>query len=257
MTANQFYVPVIAAGPSRMVLRGGEHRHLAKAARVRAGEEIWLFDGRGRRCLARVEKVGEDSTEVAILWLEEPESPGPRLALAQCLIEARKLETVLEKAAEIGCSEFIPVTSARSYRPPGEREDRKLDRWRRIAREAAKQCKARLVTEVHAPRPLDRLLREPGADRKLFLSEHGGRPLKEILAAAPAAPDAERGAPAPAAGPPPSILLLVGPKGGWTEGEERKIREAGFEPASLGRRILRAETAAVAGAAMIAHFWTD
>lgn len=247
MTANQFYVPAIAAGPSRMVLRGGEHRHLARAARVRAGEEIWLFDGRGRRCLAQVEAVGEDSTEVAILWMEEPEAPGPRLSLAQCLIEARKLETVLEKAAEIGCSDFIPVTSARSYRPPREREDRKLERWRRIAREAAKQCKARLVTEVHAPRPLDRLLREPGADRKLFLSEHGGRPLKEILPAAPA----------PAGGPPPSVLLLVGPKGGWTEGEERKIREAGFEPASLGRRILRAETAAVAGAAMIAHFWTD
>lgn len=258
MTANQFYVPVIAGGPSRMVLRGGEHRHLAKAARVRAGEEIWLFDGRGRRCLARVEAVGEDSTEVAILWLEEPEAPAPRLALAQCLIEARKLETVLEKAAEIGCSDFIPVTSARSYRPPREREDRKLERWRRIAREAAKQCKARLVTEVHAPRPLDRLLREPGAERKLFLSEHGGRPLKEILAAAPAAPGPKPREPGTAAGGlPPSILLLVGPKGGWTEGEERKIREAGFEPASLGQRILRAETAAVAGAAMIAHFWTE
>jgi len=173
--------------------------------------------------------------------LERPEAAGLRLALAQCLIEDRKLESVIEKAAEIGFADFIPVTSARSPRPPREREDRRLERWRRIVREAARQCQARLVTEVHPLRPLGRLLRQPGADRKIYLSEHGGRPLKRILAGKP----------------PASALLLVGPKGGWTEGEERKIREAGFEPASLGRRILRAETAAVAGAAMIAHFWTD
>lgn len=247
MTANQFYVPVLAGDASRIVLVGDEHRHLAKAARVRAGDDIWLFDGRGRRCLARVEAVGTDRTEAVVLRMEEPEAPGTRLALAQCLMEARKLETVLEKAAEIGCSDFMPVTSVRSLRPPREREDRKLERWRRIAREAAKQCKASLVTEVHAPRSLGDLLADPGAERRLFLSEHGGRPLREILAAGPAA----------AGGAPASVLLLVGPKGGWTGGEERKIREAGFEAASLGRRILRAETAAVAGAAMIAHFWVD
>lgn len=165
------------------------------------------------------------------------------LALAQSLMEGQRFETVIEKAAEIGCSDFIPVTSARSCRPPREREDRRLERWRRIAREAAKQCQAPLVTEIHAPRPLGRLLGESGPGRKIFLSEHGGRLLKDILAGKP--------------GPAVPVLLLVGPKGGWTEGEERKIREAGFEAASLGRRILRAETAAVAGAAMIAHFWTE
>lgn len=239
MTANQFFVPVIAENASRLVLGGEEHRHLARAARVRPGDEVWLFDGRGRRCLARVEAVGEDRTEAAVLRMEEPESPGPRLVLAQGLVEARKLETILEKAAEIGCADFIPVVTARSLRPPREREDRKLERWRRIAREAAKQCKARLVTGVHPSRPLGELLRHPGAERRLFLSEHGGRPFKEILA--------ERA--------PASALLLVGPKGGWTEGEEAKIREAGFEAVSLGRRVLRSETAAVAGAAMMAHFW--
>lgn len=245
MTANQFYVPVIAADASRIVLRGAEHRHLAKAARVRPGDRIWLFDGRGGRCLALVEAVGEDRTEAVVLRLEKPEAPGLRLILAQGLVEARTLEAILEKAAEIGCSDFVPVVTARSLRPARDREDRKLERWRRIAREAAKQCKARLVTGVHAPRPLGELLREPGADRRLFLSERGGRPLKEVLAAGPPAADDV----------PAAVLLLVGPTGGWTEGEETLIRQAGFEALSLGRRILRAETAAVAGAAMIAHFW--
>ena len=86
-----------------------------------------------------------------------------------------------------------------------------------------------------------------GADLRLFLSEHGGRPLKDIVT--PGARGAAR--------PPASVLLLVGPKGGWTDGEEAELRAAGFEAVSLGRRVLRAETAAVAGAAMIAHFWNE
>lgn len=247
MTANQFYVPLIAEGAERIVLQGEEHRHLARAARVRPGEEIWLFDGRGRRCRARVEKVTGDRTDVLVLGTEEPEDLRTKIALAACLVESKKLETILEKAAELGCSDFIPVISVRSLRASGERTDRKLERWRRIAREAAKQCKSRLLTEVHPPRSLKELLRDPGAEWRLFLSEHGGRPLKDILTAP--VPKAE--------GAPARVLLLVGPKGGWTAGEERDIRQAGFEAVSLGRRILRAETAALAGMAMIAHFWNE
>ena len=247
MTANQFFVPLIADGAERISLGGDEHRHLARAARVRAGEEIWLFDGRGRRCRARVEKVTGDRTDVVVLETEEPESPRTRIALAACLVESKKLETILEKAVELGCADFIPVVSARSLRASGERTDRKRERWRRIAREAAKQCKARLLTEVHPPRPLKDVLGDPGAERRLFLSEHGGRPLKDILTASAAQKE----------GPPARVLLLVGPKGGWTAGEEREIRQAGFEAVSLGRRILRAETAALAATAMIAHFWNE
>ena len=247
MTANQFYVPLIAAGADRIVLEGDEHRHLARAARIRVGEEVWLIDGSGRRCLARVERIGRESAEVVVLKMDEPEAPRTRVALAQGLMEAKKLETVLEKAAELGCRDFIPVISARSLKASGERADKKLERWKRIAREAAKQCKAPLLTDVHAPRPLGELLGSPGAEERLFLSEHGGRPLRDILAARTG----------PGARPPASVVLLVGPKGGWTEGEERAIRQAGFEAVSLGRRILRAETAALAGAAMIVHFWNE
>lgn len=247
MTANQFYVPCIAKDAVRIVLQGEEHRHLAKAARVRPGEEVWLFDAGGRRSLARVEAVEKDRAELAVLRTEEPEPARTAVALAQCLVEAKTLETILEKAAELGCSDFIPIVSARSLKTSEERSDRKLERWRRIAREAAKQCKGRLVTEVHAPLALKDLLREKAAGIRLFLSEHGGRPLRDIIT----------GPGVPAGGPAGSVILLVGPKGGWTEGEERDIRQAGFTAVSLGRRILRAETAAVAGAAMIVHFWNE
>jgi 16S rRNA (uracil1498-N3)-methyltransferase len=243
VTANQFFVPAIAGGAARLVLEGDEHRHLARSARVRAGDEIWLFDGSGRRALARVEKVAADRTEVAVLRTEEPvDGPRTRIILAQGLVEAKKLEFVLEKAAELGCAAFVPVASARSLKAAGERADRKLERWRRIAREAAKQCKSRLLTEVHPPRRLADVIAAPGADRRLVLSEHGGRALREIVT---------DGA------PPASAVLLVGPTGGWTAGEEAALRAAGFEAVSLGARVLRAETAAVAGAAMLAHFWNE
>jgi len=243
VTANQFYVPRIATDGSRIVLEGAEHRHLAKAARVRAGELVRLFDARGGRCLARVDEVGEERSELSVLELEDPETMRTGVVLAVCLIEARKLETVIEKAAELGCADFIPVVSARSLRPPAERSDRKLERWRRIVREAVKQCKGGRMTAVHPPRTLKAFLQEPPDGLRLFLSEHGGRPLKEVLAG-------PRGRT-----PPPSVTLLVGPKGGWTEGEETGLRQAGFEAVSLGQRILRAETAAVAAAAMAVHFW--
>jgi len=247
VTANQFFVPLIAKDAARIALQGEEHRHLAKAARVRAGEDVWLFDAVGRRCLARVERVGEDRTDLAVMRMEELEAPRTKVVLAQCLIEAKKLEMILEKASELGCSDFIPIVSARSLRASEERSGRKLDRWRRIAREAAKQCKGRLVTEVHPPRPLKDFLREPGAGPRLFLSEHGGHPLRDIVT----------GPGAPAGGPPASAVLLVGPTGGWTEGEEKDIRLAGFIAVSLGRRILKAETAALAGAFLIVHFWNE
>jgi 16S rRNA (uracil1498-N3)-methyltransferase len=241
VTANQFFVPRLAEGVSRIVLEGEEHRHLAKAARVRPGETVWLFDGSGRRFLARVETVGEERTSLAVLKAEEPETPRTRVMLAACLVEARKFDAILEKASELGCSDVLPVESARSLKAPGERAEKKLERWRRIAREAAKQCKSRFLTEVHPPRPLRDLLREPPAERRIFLSEHGGRPLRDVVA--DAGPDA--------------VVLLVGPTGGWTEGEERDIRRAGFEAASLGRRILKSETAALAGTFLIVHHWSD
>ncbi len=247
MTANQFYVLLIPEGADRIVLDGDEHLHLAKAARVRAGDVVRLFDARGGRCRARVEAVGEDRTELAVLEVEEPETARTELVLAPCLIEAKKLETVLEKAAELGCSDFFPVVSARSLEFPAERSGRKLDRWKRIAREAVKQSKGGRTTAVHPPRTLKDFLREPPAGLKLFLSEHGGRPLRTIVAGG-----------VPEGPPPPArAVLLVGPKGGWTEGEEKDIRRAGFEAVTLGRRILRAETAALAAAAMIVHFWNE
>jgi 16S rRNA (uracil1498-N3)-methyltransferase len=247
LTANQFYVPRIERGASRVVIRGEEHRHLAKAARVGKDETVWLFDAGGDRFLARVDSVEKDRTVLQILEPAVPEESRLRLTLAQALVPAKKLEFILEKAAELGISGFLPVETVRSLRSPDGRSGRKTERWARIAREATKQCKGILAPMVYPPLRLKDALRNPGEGLRLFLSEHAGKPLKAILA--------EPGTCGRQV--PEAVIVFVGPVGGWTESEEKSFREAGFEAVSLGRRILKSETAALAAVAMILHFWNE
>ncbi len=244
MTANQFYVSRLEENGRRAVVEGAEHHHMAHVARVKPGDTVWLFDAAGGRYLARVETIGAGRTELAVIRREEAGALGTRFVLAQALVPAKKMEFILEKAAEVGFTEFQPLATARSLKPAADRSERKVDRWRRIALEAVKQSKGRGLPEVHAPVELETFVRREEAGIKIVLSEHGGTPLRFLL------PDCRTEAPAPEA-----IVLCVGPVGGWTDGEERLFREAGYQAASLGRRILKSETAALAAAAMIVHFW--
>ena len=245
MTSNQFYVPRIDRDGARVSLDGAEHRHLAKSARVRKGDEVWLFDDAGTRCRARVESVGRDRTSLLVLEFAAAPEPRLKLVLVQALVPAKRMEFILEKGSELGVSEFVPVESARSLKSPEERAERKTGRWERIAREAVKQSKGAAPPTVHPARRLREVLAGPAGGVRVVLSEHGGRPLRELLLEFSAA----------GAAPPSSVELYVGPVGGWTEAEERGFREAGCLPASLGARVLKSETAALAAAAMIAHFW--
>jgi 16S rRNA (uracil1498-N3)-methyltransferase len=245
LTLNQFYVSRIDDSASRIILDGAEHHHLAKSARVRKGETVWLFDEKGHRVLARVESVDKDRTALEVLERAAPEEAGMKLVLAQALVPAGKMDFILEKASEFGISDFIPVETARSLKTPEERYGRKAERWARIARETTKQSKGTAVPVVHPPLRLKQFLNARGQGLRIFLSEHGGRPLRDLLL------DHERsGRPSP-----PAVMVFIGPVGGWTEGEERDFRESGCEAVSLGRRILKSETAAVAAVAMISHFW--
>ncbi len=248
MTSNQFYCPRIDGQASHVVLEGAEHHHLARVVRVGAGETVWIFDAQGHRYRALVETVEKDRAVLRLVEREPEEEAGVKLVLVQALIPARKLELILEKASEFGISEFIPVETVRSLKSPGDgRSGRKVERWTRIAREATKQSKGASVPRVCDTRALKSLLQEPGRGLRIFLSERGGKPLRILLS--------ERGE---AAGSRPSpVTVFVGPEGGWTEGEEESFRGAGCEPVSLGRRVLKAETAAVAAVAIISHFWKE
>jgi 16S rRNA (uracil1498-N3)-methyltransferase len=243
LTANQFFTAPIGADVTRVRLGREEHRHLARSARNRPGDCVWLFDGGGTRYYARVEKVGRESTELRIIRREEDRTAKTGLVLAQALVAAKKMEFILQKAAELGFTGFQPLETARSLRAPAERSDRKRERWARIVREAAKQSKGATTMAVHPVLGLKAFLAaaEGGAE-KILLSEYGGRPFRDLLT--------ER-----RDGPSRPVVVCVGPEGGWTRAEDRLLRESGFTAVSLGSRILKVETAALAAAAMVVHFW--
>jgi 16S rRNA (uracil1498-N3)-methyltransferase len=247
LTSNQFYVPKVEPGASSVFLEGSEHRHLAKAARVRAGDTIWLFDDEGTRYRARVESVSAERTELRVMERTEPEGPRVRLSLVQALLPARQMEWTLQKIAELGFSEFIPVETERSIRSPRDRSGRKVERWSKIAREAVKQSKGAAVPRVREAASLREFLVGPRRGLWLFLNERGGTLLREILTSPEYAGDLV----------PTEVVFCVGPEGGWSDDEVERFLAAGFEPVSLGTRVLKAETAAIAAAAMFAHFWNE
>lgn len=218
---------------------------MAKAARVRAGDLVWLFDGRGQRAQARVESVGEDRTELSVLSFEEGRPFGLRLVLGVGLLEGKVMDFVVEKAAELGCAGIVPLITLRSLRLPAERTAAKVERWARIVREAVKQSKGRELMTVEPPRSFKAFLKEPPDGARFFFSEHGGRPMKDVLS----------GARDPRSRGQARVVLVVGPKGGWAAAEEGSLREAGFEALSLGEKVLKAETAAVVAAGAFLHFW--
>lgn len=240
MTANQFFVRAGGRRGQIVTLEDGEHRHLARAARVRAGEEVRLFDAEGRRYRARVESIGDHQSELRILAVEDARDAAFQPVLAQALVPSRIMDDIIQKAIELGAARVIPLVTARSLRP--EAAAGKTERWLRVARAAVKQSKGERLPRIDPPAELMEFLAAAAAGPRFILSEHGGAPLGPLLAASPR----------PAEG---TATVVVGPAGGWTEEEVAAFRAAGFIAVSLGPRVLRTETAAVTAVALVSHFW--
>lgn len=246
MTSNRFYISQINPLASYVSLEGEEHHHLSRVSRIQPKQEIWLFDSSGRSYLARVEEVEKEKTKLLILEEKSGEKANTEIILAQSLVKSKNMEFIIQKSAELGVTRFIPVMASRSVVKVDEKIEKKLGRWARIAREAVKQSGNPWIPYISPPIGLKKLIKENQAELKLFLSENRGKYLREILT---------RNGKSPRQSPPSSILILIGPEGGWTREEKEYILDNGFEAVSLGRNILRTETAAICSLALISHFW--
>jgi len=244
LTSKQFFIERIDPSGPRVWLEGAEHHHLARVARIRPGREIWIFDRSGARYLAEVESVGKDRSRLRILGPSAAEERGVALTLGQALIKPANMDLVVHKAAELGVRLFVPVISDRSQGGLAESGAKKIERWNKIALEAAKQSRRGAPTTIGPLTPLRDFASGRTEGRRLYLSENGGRLLGEVLSS-PAGSD-----PGPA-----SAALLTGPEGGWADSEEACLKDAGFTAVSLGRTVLKAETATIVAVGMIAHFW--
>lgn len=220
-------------GPS-VTLQGEAHRYLARVLRLQSGDAVDLFDGRGLEVGATVMRVGPRDMTLALGERRSMRIPeAPPVTLLQGLPRAERMDLIIQKATELGAARVVPVRTARS----AAGQQARLDRWERIAREAARQCGR---AELMVIAPLLSLAEAVGG-----LTSGGTRlvPWEE----APGAPALHALVPTH----PIAMAILIGPEGGLTREEVALATAAGFQVATLGPRILRTETAAIAALAAI------
>jgi 16S rRNA (uracil1498-N3)-methyltransferase len=223
---RRFYCPDLCQGAN--VLAGSEAHHALHVVRLREGEEVELFDGKGRSAQGCVESCRRSEMEIHVS--SEPEKsppPKPRLELAFAVPKGKRLDWLLEKACELGTTRLVPIRFSRSVAGGPGPGGSKRDRWEATCISAAKQCRSSWLCQIEQETPLETYLEQ--ADGAGIFGCPEGAPLARSL---------DRTA--------SKICLLIGPEGGLTRDEESLVRNRGFVPASLGSYILRTETAALA-----------
>lgn len=212
---------------AELVLDEGQSRYLAAVMRQAVGDEVLLFNGRHGEWRARITAVGKRAVSLALLAQARPQAVGPDLDLVVALVKRARLETIVEKAAELGARRIRPIVTART-----NADHTRVDRLQAIAAEAAEQTGRLDVPQVFEPVKLERLVADWPAGRRLLFCDEAGdaRPVTKAVADGDGAP----------------WSILIGPEGGFSPAERETLRALPYAtPASLGPRILRADTAAI------------
>jgi 16S rRNA (uracil1498-N3)-methyltransferase len=236
MRLTRIYTPEPLQAPGRATLHGTGASHVARVLRLRVGDAVVLFNGDGWEYAGRIAALPAGQVEVELLARDAgaPESP-LSLTLMQGVARGERMDLVVQKATELGVAQIVPVLTARSVvRLDRRQAERKLEHWRAVAVSACEQSGRARLPVIEAPAALDEaLLRVPGDGCRVTLSPGAGTPLTALAAGTT------------------SVTLLIGPEGGLTDAEVGIATGAGFEPRSLGPRILRTETAALAALAVL------
>jgi 16S rRNA (uracil1498-N3)-methyltransferase len=239
MARRRFFVREVRNG--RAEIEGEEAHHLVRVLRVEAGQRYEISDG-STAYLAEVAEARKSRVTFDVGERLERAPHPVRLVVAAGLIKFDHFEWMLEKCTELGVERFVPVACARTEKGLDRAVPARMTRWERILLEASQQSRRdKLPTLDDAVRFADAVALP--ADQRFFLDEAGAPPLLATL------PEPERRMATD------EVLLLVGPEGGWIDDERGLAARAQWTPASLGRQILRAETAAMAAAAIVSAAW--
>lgn len=237
---KRLLVASVAEGPR--VLRDDAYHHLARVLRVRVGDELTIFDGSGREAEARVTRIWPTEILLQVGAVRSAAVAPVAVTLVVCLMKGDKMDWVVQKATELGCARLVPAASAHAVvKLGGERGAGRLQRWQKIAGEAARQCGRADVPEITEIRDIAGALAQGPGWRVLFDERARGVSLRRVL------PDAR----------PAEITVAVGPEGGFAPEEVVIAERAGYVVSGLGPRILRAETAALVALAVIGYALGD
>ena len=218
-----------------------EARHLRDVLRLKAGDEVYVFDGRGREFRCSIVNMSRHAAELHIESEVEPAKPESQLELNLCvaLLKGEKFDLVVQKATELGVTKVTPLITRYADIHLRDESDsaKRVGRWQRIALEAAKQSGRAFVPEISAPVTFESVAVE---GLGVMFSERSGEPLASLIEPAQTA-----------------VTALVGSEGGWSDEEIESVRARNFHVITLGGRILRAETAAITVTALLQHMFGD
>jgi 16S rRNA (uracil1498-N3)-methyltransferase len=240
MARRRFFVESVRAG--RAELSGEAAQHLRRVLRAEPGQRFEISDNQSVY-LAEIEGFQRDLVLFRLLARIETEPPPLRLILLAALIKFDRFEWLVEKATELGVEAIVPVEAERSEKGLDRAAGKRLERWRRIALESSQQARRARLPQITVSTSFAQALQTPAAGRYFLEEERGAPPLLSVL------PEAVGRSPAD------TVCLLVGPEGGWVDEERRAAAAGGWQAASLGPQILRAETAAIAALAILTAAW--
>ena len=219
------------------VITGEDAKHIGTVLRMKAGDLAVLCGGDGEDCLCRITAVNKDSVELKVLDRQRNEAEASVfVTLYQCMPKGDKMDFIVQKATELGVGRIVPVLSKRCVSRPDEKSFvKKIQRWQKIAEEAAKQCGRGKVPEIWEQRDFKDAVKEYSQDKTgILFYECGGAQLSEIVG-----------------GNTKDIVIFVGSEGGFEAEEAALAQEHGIAAATLGKRILRCETAPLAALAVL------
>lgn len=216
----------------KIILDGESARHIAKSLRMRVGDVICVTDGGGEDYGCQIEEIKKDEVVLKVCYKQVCESePSCKVTIYQGVPKSTKLEDIIQKCVELGVTEIVPTLTKRCVsRPDDKSAGKKNVRYQKIALEAAQQSGRGIVPKIENMKTLKQALAEDESEVKIVFFEGGGKKLTDII-------DKNT----------KSVSIFIGPEGGFEEAEVEQIESAGGVRATFGKRILRTQTAPVAG----------
>jgi 16S rRNA (uracil1498-N3)-methyltransferase len=244
---RRFFVDEIKDEEPWITITGSEARHITKVLRMSPGDRLILMDQQGKRCRARIESVSVREVRVFLeAPLPAPPAPPVEISLCQALLKSNAMDYMVQKASELGVASILPFQTPRTVvKVTRDGSGARLRHWREIARNAAKQSDKDRPARIAAATSFGELItrfKEEEALRVILWENEEARDLKDLLRSTEN---------------PGRVIAVIGPEGGFSEEEVSFARSAGFLSVSLGARILRAETAAIALAVVVQYEWGD
>jgi 16S rRNA (uracil1498-N3)-methyltransferase len=244
---HRFFAPALDPGDEIVALPRDEADHLTRVLRLGAGDAVTVFDGRGHEFLARVAgRIGRDVRLQLLSRVDPVAEPSVSLTLAQAVLKGDKMDDVVRDAVMLGAAAIQPIVTERTETTVAALlRGARPDRWRRVALASVKQSRRAVLPDVRTPLALDTFLDDPPMALRLMLVEPGASVGAESVSVFRAEPV------------PGDAVVLVGPEGGWTEGEIEEARRRNVRLVTLGARTLRADAVSIAAISVLQFLWND